>query len=227
MASRADAVAWIESHAELRDHPKLDLLSELLGLTRRDAVGLLHFLWWRALTYAPSGDLNGFTDSQLARWADWENDPAMLISGLKTAGFVDDRRQLHDWHDYAGRWIERRDANAERMRAARAAHMQRTSGARARLPDLTGPDLTGPDLTGTPPDPPASGGAQTARKRRRASNGLMAPGACGGCGAADHVSSDCPTYGGVFRRINTTGGSHEGPSFAREDLHGDLSGEGL
>jgi hypothetical protein len=242
----------------------------------------LHFLWWRALTYAPSGDLNGFTDSQLARWADWENDPALLVEGLKTAGFVDDRRCLHDWHDYAGRWIERRDANAMRAKAARDrvrmpiydrdagrcrycgvavardafivdhvypmrrgggdeptnlatacgpcntrknnrtpdqagmpllpipstafaprhAESRTTSRQHPGLPDLTGPDLTGPDLTGTPPNPPASGGAHTARKRRR-SNGLMAPGACGGCGAADHESKDCPTYGGVFRRIST------------------------
>jgi hypothetical protein len=65
-------VAWIESHAELRDHPKTDLLMELLGVTRRDAVGLVHFVWWRALTYAPTGDLTSFTDGQIARWADWD-----------------------------------------------------------------------------------------------------------------------------------------------------------
>jgi hypothetical protein len=57
--------------------------------------------------------------------------------------------------------------------------------------------------TSTPPTPPVNGGAHTARKRKRASNGLMVPGACGGCGAADHESKNCPTYGGVFRRVNT------------------------
>lgn len=147
---------WIESHAELRDHPKLDLLIELLGLTRRDAVGLLHLVWWRALTYAPDGDLSALTDGQIARWAEWDGDPVMLVEALTSAKFIDSGRLLHDWYDYAGRWVERRQANADRMRGARAALSSRTSSARAKSVQrtsharagATGPDLTGPDLTG-------------------------------------------------------------------------------
>jgi hypothetical protein len=176
---------WLESHADLRDHPKLDLLMELLAITRRDAVGLLHFVWWRTLTYAPSGDLSDFTDGQVARWADWDGEPGQLVSALKTAGFMDSQRMVHDWDEYAGRWIDRRNAEAARKRDARKSAAEHVNGARppdvrgtsartgaghpARVgtaarapgPDLTGPDLTGPDLTGpdlTGPDhlpPPA------------------------------------------------------------------------
>jgi hypothetical protein len=163
---------WLESHADLRDHPKLDLLMELLGITRRDAVGLLHFVWWRTLTYAPSGDLSDFTDGQVARWADWDGEPGQLVSALKTAGFMDAQRMVHDWDEYAGRWIERREANAERMRiaragrsnGARAASVQRTSGERAGLPDLTGPNRTGPT---TPQPPPQAEGARRTRRKHR------------------------------------------------------------
>lgn len=169
---------WLESHADLRDHPKLDLLMELLAVTRRDACGLLHFVWWRTLTYAPSGDLSDFTDGQIARWADWDGDPGHLVSALKTAGFLDASRQIHDWEDFAGRWIDRRNADADRKREARKAAAGRANGAaapdvrgaspghparvrtpaRAHEPDLTGPDLTGPDRTSTSPGPSASGG---------------------------------------------------------------------
>jgi hypothetical protein len=155
-------MAWIESHAEVRDHPKTDLLMELLGLTRRDAVGLLHFVWWRALTYAPTGDLAPFTDGQIARWAEWEANPADLVAGLTMAGWLDTGRQLHDWQEYAGRWIDRREANATRKREARAARTNRTSPGRpgdvTQMSGATGPNrtLTGPDLTGPLPQTPSA-----------------------------------------------------------------------
>jgi hypothetical protein len=165
---------WLESHVDLRDHPKTDLLMDLLAITRRDACGLLHFLWWRTLTYAPSGDLSDFTDGQIARWADWDGDPGHLVSALKTAGFMDSTRTIHDWEEFAGRWIDRRNADAKRKRDAREAAAGRTNGsaapdvrdvsgghparayagARARKPDLTGPDHTGHNRTCTSPLPP-------------------------------------------------------------------------
>jgi hypothetical protein len=181
---------WLESHVDLRDHPKVDLLMDLLAITRRDAVGLLHFVWWRAMAYAPSGDLSDFTDGQIARWADWDGDPGHLVSALKTAGFLTASRELHDWDDYAGRWIDRRRADAERKRTARAV-AQRVNGSHpgmsgghpagrrpeSGVPDLTGPDLTGPDLTGPdrteptptpqPPSPQAGPGERTSRRGRR------------------------------------------------------------
>jgi hypothetical protein len=173
---------WLESHAELRDHPKVDLLMDLLQTTRRDVVGLLHFVWWRSLTYAPSGDLSDFTDGQIARWADWDGDPGHLVSALKTAGFLDSARTLHDWDEYAGRYIDRRSAEAARKRGARKAAAGRANGAspeastghppdvrpdvlpRARAEYLTGPDLnrTGPDITTHPLPPPAEGEQQQA-----------------------------------------------------------------
>jgi hypothetical protein len=191
-------VAWIESHADLRDHPKLDLLMELLGIPRRDAVGLLHFVWWRALTYAPSGDLSDMTDGQIARWADWDGDPGHLVSGLKTAGFIDSARTIHDWDDFAGRWIDRRKADAKRKKDARDAAANRANGTRpgtsgghppgrrpeSGVPDLTGPDLTGPDI---PPNPPQAVGAPLTRRHTRGRSHVNGAGA-----AAEPVSSLTP-----------------------------------
>jgi hypothetical protein len=212
---------WIESHVDLRDHPKTDALTDLLAITRRDAIGLLHLVWWRAMAYAPSGDLSEFTDGQIARWADWDGDPGHLVAGLMTAGFLDSRRTLHDWHDYAGRWIDRRAADAKRKKDARAASAGRVNGARpgmsgghppghrpeSGVPNLTGPNLTGPNLTGPdrteppPPTPPATaregGGAlpraHTPRKEKVVLNGRDGAAGC---------PAGCPT-------------NHGGPSAGR------------
>jgi hypothetical protein len=107
------------------------------------------------------------------------------MAALVRSGFVDGDRRIHDWDEYAEKWIARRVANRERMRAARAsrngtvsedafAHVDTTSGARVAqnvesvgLPDQptgpTGPDRTGPDQPDLPTNQPDT--PQTPRKR--------------------------------------------------------------
>lgn len=153
-------MAWIESHEELSVHPKTKRLAGALGVSRVTAVGHLHFLWWWAMKFAQDGDLSRFEADEIAEAAGWEGEPEQFIralieaGGRKDEGFLGEDLSLHDWGDYAQRLIERRRANAERMRDARAsrraAHVPNTCAARAGAtgPDLTGPNRTGPDLTG-------------------------------------------------------------------------------
>lgn len=123
------AAAWIESHQSLRDHPKTKRLARLLGLPEPHVVGLVHYLWYFALDYAPEGDLSTFDAADIADALRWEGDPGALITALvdcgpgDSSGFLqhrDGRLVIHDWHTYAGRLIEARRRNAERMREARA-----------------------------------------------------------------------------------------------------------
>jgi hypothetical protein len=176
-------MAWIESHTTLREHPKTKRLCRLLGINRREAIGLLHFLWWWAIDFAPEGDLSDFSDEDIADSIDWVCDAQQLIVSLTQAGFVDKDRRIHDWDEFAEKWIARRRANSERMRVARAdrngtahskgaAHVHDTSGARATqkaksvgLPDQPDqPDQ--PDRI--PPQPPLNGGASAAARRTHA-----------------------------------------------------------
>jgi len=153
-------MAWIESHQSLGQHPKTIRLADLLKVHVPEAVGLLHFFWWWALDYAPNGLVAAADKPVVARACLWHRKPDDLWSALVAAGFVEDlgpeMLKIHDWMDYAGRLIEQRAANAARMKAKRAAHVQRTSGTRtgATVPDPTGPNRTGPDLppTGPPND---------------------------------------------------------------------------
>lgn len=179
-------MAWIESHTTLREHPKTKRLCRLLGINRREAIGLLHILWWWALDFAPEGDLSDLSDEDIADSIDWEGDAGQLMAALTEAGFIDGDRQIHDWDEFAEKWIARRRANAERMRLARASrkgddskgsqHVQSTFDARALqksksvgLPDQ--PDQPTNRTVTPPPTPyPASGegdAADAAGKKRR------------------------------------------------------------
>jgi 5-methylcytosine-specific restriction endonuclease McrA len=112
-------MAWIESHQTLREHPKTKRLCRLLSINRREAVGLLHFLWWWAYDYAPEGDLSSLPDEDIADAIDWVGDAGVLVSSLIQAGWLDADRRIHDWEDYAQKWMERRRANRDRQKGFR------------------------------------------------------------------------------------------------------------
>jgi hypothetical protein len=158
------AVVWIESHQSLLTHRKTARLARALSVPKIQVIGHLHALWWWAVDNAPSGELGAMEPADVADGACWEGGATEFLDALLYAGFVDRDEagtRIHEWPEYTGRLIERREANAERMRRARAehapsingeraAHVPRTSGARAGAtgPNSTGPNSTGPDRTG-------------------------------------------------------------------------------
>jgi hypothetical protein len=147
---------YTPSHAELGQHPKTRRLARLLGVSIPTAIGHLHLLWHFALKYAPDGDLTSFDDVDLAEGAMWEGGAQVFSAALHDAGFIDASAEgepwairLHDWDDYGGKYIERRERNAERMRekratghypmnTPRATHVQRTYARRAGLEERRG-----------------------------------------------------------------------------------------
>lgn len=94
----------------------------MAGISVPAAVGYLHFLWWWALDFAQDGDLSNYTDEDIADAMCWdEGSPDMLTKALCEAGFLDkgnDGYHIHDWYGYAGKLIERREADRERKRNA-------------------------------------------------------------------------------------------------------------
>lgn len=155
-------MAWIESHQTLGQHPKTRKLAHLLGVSKPAAIGHLHCLWWWAVDYAEDGDLSRFDALDIAIGAEWDGDETEFVTAMVKAGFLDegpgDTFAVHDWDDYAGKLIERKKANAKRMREARAErdtgtetpraeHVQRTQRARVERPNQTIPNQTKPDRT--------------------------------------------------------------------------------
>lgn len=149
---------WIESHQTLARHPKMFALCEELKIIPAQAIGHLHLFWYWCLDYAKQGDLTPFSDAAIARAADWPGDPAAFVQALVKAGFVDETREVHDWYDYAGKLIEKRESERLRLRRLRKDAKKRgLSGVRpppVRSTDGVRTPLTNP--TNQPNQPPIS-----------------------------------------------------------------------
>ena len=119
-------MAWIESHTTIRNHPKTKKLAKKLGVTRAEAVGYMHFLWWWALDYAESGELGDISPEDFAETIDWSGDPQLVVDAFVEAKLIDvsprkGTMSIHDWHVFAGRLIDQRDKNRKRAQKARDA----------------------------------------------------------------------------------------------------------
>ena len=133
-------MAWIEVHQSLPTHRKTRRLARELKLNGKDfpkAVGHLVMLWLWAIDNAPSGDLSGIDPYDVADAAEWAGDPAKFVDALIKSGFVDEDMHIHDWDMYIGKLIDRREANAQRNREARAKKRaeRETSGSRSAVRD--------------------------------------------------------------------------------------------
>ena len=149
-------MAWIEAHQSLAESPKLLTLCKRLKIPHSQGIGHLFFLWRWALDHAPDGDLSGLGAEAVAQLAHWEGaHPRAFLPALKKAGFVDPDNRLHDWQDYAGRLIarreEKREQDRERRRKARdrsadkaAATVAGASPATRALQYRTQPNTTEP-----------------------------------------------------------------------------------
>lgn len=116
-------MAWLESHQALSKHRKTIRAAGLLKTDRHKLIGHLHELWWWGIDNVdPDGYLQDLTDYELAMAAEWTGDAEEFVAALVDAGFIDvtdEGRYFHDWYDYAGKWIERREKERERAKARR------------------------------------------------------------------------------------------------------------
>ena len=181
-------MAWIELHQAVWTHRKIFELASLLGIDETYAAAHAIRLWTWALDNAPDGDLSALSDRVIAFGAGWRKKPTDFVEAMVEAGLLDRADHgddgprsllVHDWDEYAGRLLERRQKDADRKRNSRGRpkDVQGTSdgtatGVRRTGPDPTGPDRTGPDRTGPdrtgpedPPDPPAGGSPQPPAER--------------------------------------------------------------
>lgn len=158
-------MAWIELHQSLPGHRKTMRLKRILKIGQAQAIGHLCMLWLWCLDNCPDGDLSSLLDCEIAEAAGYDKKPEDFTAALRESGFLDENNQVHDWYSYAGKLIEKREQNANRMRErrARAEHVQRTCSARAdnvhekctaTVPNRTVPNRTQPNSSsgGDAPD---------------------------------------------------------------------------
>ena len=122
---------WIESHESLKEHPKLYIFMEELGITRPQAIGHLHLFWWWCSKYAASGKISGYSDLQISRAVDWDGDASRFRNALRNAGFVDEKNgvfEVHDWSEFRLYY----EASRERIERKRKQARQRVQNYRDR-----------------------------------------------------------------------------------------------
>ena len=118
-------MAWIQVHQTLKDHRKVYAAADALDIEPAHALGLIVSFWLWALDNAPSGSLDGISNRMIARAAQWNGNADEFVEALKSAELLDEtpdgELELHDWQEYAGNLIEKREAEKQRSRKRRAA----------------------------------------------------------------------------------------------------------
>jgi len=151
-------MAWIESHVEIGEHPKVFDLITSLSVQKAEAVGLLHLLWHFTMKFAwRDGDLSKFNRVAISRACGWESDPDMFIDALIKCGFLDNGNSLkvHDWHVFAGKMVKDRlrYKKANRIKTKSTENRQKSAEKRA---NLTLPNLTLPNQIKKQASPPVN-----------------------------------------------------------------------
>lgn len=115
-------MAWYEAHQTLAKHPKTLKLARLLKADRRYTVGLLHDLFsWGLDSAGKDGSLPGLTAEDIAAALDFPPRKGVaVVNALVECGYLDkdgETLAIHDWYDYAGKFMEKRESDRERKRA--------------------------------------------------------------------------------------------------------------
>lgn len=109
-------MVWIEVHQTLPSHRKLKKLKRLLKIKTAQAVGHMVMLWLWAIDNAPDGNLSQLDPEDIAEACEWTKDAGDFVQAIKEAGFIDDDMRLHDWDDYTGLLMSRRQSKREKDR---------------------------------------------------------------------------------------------------------------
>ena len=116
-------MAWLEIHQSLRDHRKTLEAADTLDVKPVTMMGMMVSFWLWAIDNVPDGDVSKIRPRTLARAAQWDGDPEEFIGTLVACGWLDkyeDCLLIHDWHDYVGKLLERREQENNYKKRQRA-----------------------------------------------------------------------------------------------------------
>lgn len=124
-------MAWIKVDQTLKDHRKLQIAADILGIPPAYFMGLIVNFWLWALDNAPTGNLVGISARMIAHASQWEGSPEVLLSALIEAGFLDRNDAgdlaIHDWYAWVGRLVEQRQREKERSARRRNVASQKNA----------------------------------------------------------------------------------------------------
>lgn len=104
-------MAWIESHQNIKEHKKTYRLMAELGVSKRDAIAIVHMIWWWCLDNAIDGWID-VPNIAIKTATEWEGDADKLVECLLNAGWLERHSEggftVHDWFHYCGSLAEKR-----------------------------------------------------------------------------------------------------------------------
>lgn len=115
-------MAWIELHQAVWSHKKTLILAAELNIKDMYAAAHMAHLWSWGLDNTPDGDLSDLPYKVIASGAGWDGEPEAFVKAAIKAGWFDETETgllIHDWDEYAGKLMERRNAERERSRQRR------------------------------------------------------------------------------------------------------------
>ena len=113
-------MAWIELHQTLPTHRKIMKLRRILKIKTPQAVGHVAMLWLWSIDNAPDGDLSKVDVEDIAEACEWPRGAETFVSAMKEAGLIDADMKLHDWDEYTGGLMEKREDRRKKDRERQA-----------------------------------------------------------------------------------------------------------
>lgn len=142
-------MAWIELHQTLPTHRKIMKLRRILKIKTPQAVGHVAMLWLWSIDNAPDGDLSKVDVEDIAEACEWSRNAATFVDAMKEAGLIDADMKLHDWDEYTGGLMEKREDRRKKDRERQARYRAKKAAQRAAQKGHGTPPALPP-----PPDPP-------------------------------------------------------------------------
>lgn len=152
-------MAWIESHQQLKDHPKVIDLMCSMGWGLNETIGALHRFWWWCVDYAEDGDLRKHNDARIALAVGLNVDAGKhFVDSMVQSCWIDREPyfRVHDWWDYVGLFLQiKYKHNPIKWNRIRKKYKNGSNNrSKNSIPNLTKPNLTKPN---TPPISPSGG----------------------------------------------------------------------
>lgn len=115
---------WLKVEGKVVSHRKTKHLARLWGCSPYTAVGFLVAFWDYLLEFQSDGQASDLRAEELDELAAPCQQRALtshltVLDALKEAGFVDPDGRAHDWEDYAGALVTRRQRDRDRKRDER------------------------------------------------------------------------------------------------------------
>jgi DnaD/phage-associated family protein len=115
-------MAWIELHQGMPGHRKTRRVKSVLGIDTATAVGHLCLLWLWAIDNAEDGSIGGMLNQEIADVCEYTGDADRFVDALVEAGYLvrtGNDLIIHDWVDYCGRLMDKREKNRIRQQRFR------------------------------------------------------------------------------------------------------------